>query len=130
MNRSPLSAPRARVLEREWLDDLPAHDPRAIRSRRDLRLMNRVMGNAGIIERALREHVTSTHPRIVELGAGDGSLMLRIARTIGWRKADIVFVDQAPVVSESTIAAFTDLGWGMTVAAADVFSWLRDAPRF
>ena len=42
-----------RCVEPEMLDRLPAADPEAIRSRSDLRRVNRLMGHAGIIRRAL-----------------------------------------------------------------------------
>src|ERR1041385_4869330 len=41
-------------LEPEWLDSLPASDPKADRSRRDLRLLNVLMGNAGHLAAAAR----------------------------------------------------------------------------
>ena len=44
----------ARRLEREWLDELPADDPRARRSRADLRRINAIMGNARIVASALK----------------------------------------------------------------------------
>ena len=43
----------ARVLEPEWLDELPPQDPRAVRSRADLRRVNWLMGNARLIARVL-----------------------------------------------------------------------------
>ena len=38
----------ARRVDPEWLDELPAHDPRAQRSRRDLVRINALMGNVQI----------------------------------------------------------------------------------
>src|SRR5687767_2747548 len=73
----PFLEPLHRRVEPEWLDELPADDPRAVRSRRDLRLVNRIMGHASIIARALASCATSGSPRIAEIGAGDGTLMLR-----------------------------------------------------
>lgn len=67
-----------RILEPELLDSLPPHDPDAIRSRRDLRLTNRILGNHRWLERTL-------HPLLrrgevaVELGAGTGELGARLA---------------------------------------------------
>src|SRR5262245_27301775 len=57
MRRMKLSAIRSgeagaensRRVEPEWLDGLPATDPGAIRSRRDLRRLNRIMGHVGIV---------------------------------------------------------------------------------
>jgi hypothetical protein len=61
---------KTRSLEPEWLDELPASDPRAERSRRDLRRINAIMGNARIIARHLGQA-----RRIADLGGGDGSLL-------------------------------------------------------
>ena len=74
-----------RVVEPELLDDLPPADPRAVGSRADLRRLNLLMGHAGILSRALRQPLAETSLRsrplrLVELGAGDGTLLLRLAR--------------------------------------------------
>lgn len=60
------------------LDVLPAGDPRISRCRRDLRLINWLIGNHRWILRNLRKHVDLTSLGIVELGAGDGDLLSRI----------------------------------------------------
>lgn len=117
-----------RRLEPEWLDELPGDDPRAVRSRRDLRLMNRIMGHASIIEAALRAVVVSDTPRIAELGAGDGTLLLRIAAKMKWPGgADIVLVDRQPVVSADTGERYRKLGCRVAIDGADVFEWLQGA---
>ena len=43
-----------RLIQPEILDELPADDPRAIQSRRDLQKVNAFMGHAGLVTRALR----------------------------------------------------------------------------
>jgi len=68
-----------RILETEWLDSLPASDPRAEHARRDLRRVNTLMGNARHIAAALRPHWREGM-RIADLGAGDGSLMRAVVR--------------------------------------------------
>ncbi len=60
----------------EILDELDADDPRAQRSRRDLRLINFVMGNERWISRKVRAHQPK---KIIELGAGEGHLSNRLA---------------------------------------------------
>jgi 2-polyprenyl-3-methyl-5-hydroxy-6-metoxy-1,4-benzoquinol methylase len=65
-----------RVLEPEILDALPGDDPRARRSRADLRRINLVMGNARHIARELGSSVRT----LLDLGAGDGDLARRVAR--------------------------------------------------
>jgi hypothetical protein len=118
----------SRTLEPEWLDDLPGDDPRAVRSRRDLRLMNRIMGHARSIGGALRAHVRRDSPSIAELGAGDGTLLMRIAASARWTGgADITLVDRQPVVSAATGARFAELGCRVRIDAADVFEWLSSS---
>lgn len=121
-----------RRIEREWLDHLPAADPRAMRARRDLELVNRIMGHAGIVAKALHRLSLNSAPRIAELGAGDGTLLLRIAGAMSWRSgANVVLVDRQPVLSAETQAGYRQRGCDVTLDAADVFDWLhRDAKPF
>jgi hypothetical protein len=63
-----------RTVQPELLDRLPASDPDALRSRRDLRLINALMAN----HRWLRQQVGQS--RAIELGAGDGSLARTLPR--------------------------------------------------
>lgn len=77
-----------RVIRPEILDDLPADDPAARRSRRDLLLINALQGNPAW----LRRHVRG--PRLVELGAGDGALCRRLARW--FPEAQITALDLVP----------------------------------
>ncbi len=69
-----------RRLEPELLDSLPPDHLDALHSRRDLRVINRVMGNAPWFEKSLARHV---HPgdRVIELGSGTGELSARL-RTV------------------------------------------------
>ncbi|MCP5556300.1 MAG: hypothetical protein H7A55_00985 [Verrucomicrobiaceae bacterium] len=57
----------------EYLDELPADHPDAIRSRADLRLINGIMGNHRWIARQVQRHWQSGW-QVMELGAGDGGL--------------------------------------------------------
>ncbi|TAL11661.1 MAG: methyltransferase domain-containing protein [Nitrospirae bacterium] len=117
----------ARCVEPEWLDVLDQDDPRASRSRRDLQRVNRVMGNAAILARALRN---ARPPRlIVELGAGDGTLLLRVVQrpALRWQGGTIMFVDRQSLVSKGTRAAFNALGWTVDSAEADALTWLQQA---
>ena len=138
------SAAKRGVLPRrvlpETLDELPADDARAIRSRRDLRRVNRVMGVRAIFVRALRRlaprRTAAPSPiRILELGSGDGTLMLGIARDLGvaWRPVELTLLDRQDLVAASTVQAYRELGWAARVEVADVFEWF-DAralqPRF
>jgi hypothetical protein len=119
------------VVSPEILDDLPPADPRAIRSRRDLRRVNRVMGSCGILSRAVRCALTSvpqrTPLRILELGAGDGTLALRIAKRVAtsWPVAELTLLDRQPLISEATGTAFARLGWALRPLTVDVLEWAR-----
>jgi hypothetical protein len=109
-----------RVLEPEDLDQLDPADCEAIRSRADLRRLHWFMGTQGILLKALQR---LPHPprRILELGAGDGTLMLRVARTLAarsaadrpnsWRDVRITLLDQHRVVTDATLAAYATAGW-------------------
>jgi hypothetical protein len=113
----------ARVVEPEWLDELPVEDPRAVRSRRDLRLVNRLMSNESIVAGELARRLDDTRPRIVELGAGDGTFALRVAQRV--RACAVTLLDRAPVVSDGTLAAFDAAGAPATVVRADALDWMR-----
>ena len=108
---------RGRVVDPEVLDDLAPADPRAVRSRRDLQRVNRVMGSCGILTRTLRDVLGSLPPhaplRILELGAGDGSLALRIAARVAssWPSAELTLLDRQALIGEATGTAFAHLGW-------------------
>jgi hypothetical protein len=120
-----------RHLQPEILDSLPAGDPRAIQARRDLRKVNAFMGHAGLVARALRAQ-RPTPRRIVELGAGDGSLLLKVATRLGRAQAGVraVLVDRAPTIGARTIAEFRALGWDVAADETDVFDWLmRPGPE-
>jgi hypothetical protein len=86
-----------RVVRREILDHLPFDDPCALRARRDLRIINALMGNVRWMKRALRQTAkrrACQSPRWIELGAGDGRLCRRV---LGWFPgAEITGLDLAP----------------------------------
>jgi hypothetical protein len=121
-----------RVVEPELLDDLPPADLRAVGSRADLRRLNFIMGHAGILSQASRLHlnqalVRARPLRVVELGAGDGTLMLRLAHR--WSAlgvtAHVILLDRQSLVSTETRRAFTALRWSVESVATDVFTWLE-----
>lgn len=122
-----------RRLSPERLDHLASADPMAIRSWADLRRINRLMGSVGLIAHALRDHAIrvpsrqSHRPRrIIELGAGDGSLMLRLAKKFAkrWPGTHLTLLDRQNVVSASTLDEFDRLGWTVEVLCRDVNEWI------
>jgi hypothetical protein len=133
---SSLEAARAapawpRRVTPELLDDLPASDPRAIRSRADLRRINRIMGAQSLLARALEIAGAAAAVRLFELGAGDGTLALRIARSRArrWPGASLTLLDRTPSVAPETLNAMRALGWTVQVVAADVLDWLAEPPE-
>lgn len=121
----------ARRLEPELLDYLPADDPRAMRSRRDLKLVNAVMGNVGAMAAMLKTGTAGREPRtILDLGCGDGQLMLKVARRLAprWRDVTVILLDRRNIVSAKTRRSFAALDWRAEPVGADVFDFLAAAP--
>ena len=104
-----------RIVEPEFLDELAPEDPRAIRSRRDLRRVNAWMRNHVMMADALKIAADASFPfgdtkpggfvnpqagglryragdvngaapkRMIELGAGDGDFLLRVGQAVAPR---------------------------------------------
>jgi hypothetical protein len=113
----------------EILDELPASDPRARRSRGDLRRINRIMAAVTWLKRGLTL-ASATRPRaIVELGGGDGTLALRLVRSLGnpWLGTHLTLLDLEPIVAQKTADAIRACGWTLEVVAADALDWLARA---
>jgi hypothetical protein len=117
-----------RAVQPELLDQLPAGDHHAVHSRRDLQKINAWMGHAGIMGRVLAAALPSRAPQsIVELGSGDGTLLLKLAKRFApqWKPPRVVLVDRQAVVSSETTAAFASLSWPVEFAQMDAFEWLE-----
>lgn len=84
--------PNSRRIRPEILDGLPATDARAIRSRRDLRLINRLMGNFPWVLRALA--AGGPYRAVAEIGAGEGRLCALLARR--FPSAAVTGIDLVP----------------------------------
>jgi hypothetical protein len=62
--------------------------------------------------------------RILELGAGDASLLLRLARALpAWRGVALTVLDRHDVISEADRRAYERLGWNLTVECVNVVDW-------
>lgn len=123
----PGAPPDARVVAPEWLDSLDPSDPRAIHSRADLRKLNWLMGHAGAIARGLEPWSRAAGPaRLVEMGCGDGRLLLRALRKLPKPPEDsaICLVDKEPVVSRATIDGYAQAGWRANVFRGPVVEFL------
>ncbi|MFN0126707.1 MAG: hypothetical protein ACKV19_08485 [Verrucomicrobiales bacterium] len=113
-----------RLVEPEILDRLAWDDPEAVRARRDLRVINWIMGNERWIFRAVARQSQAAGRGIVEWGAGDGSLAAKLAgrwpgapvsacdlaprpvglsSRVGWRQADVL--EEAPVAEGGILVA-------------------------
>lgn len=137
-NKATRGTSQPRRVQVEELDHLPSEDPAAKRSRRDLLRVHRAMGTVGIMARGCRQLLTTspvagapshTRPlRILELGAGDGRLMLRVARALGksFSHVELVLLDRQDIVTDETIQAYAALGWKASTCVVDVHDWASD----
>ena len=120
--------PADRTVKPELLDALPPKDPRALRSRRDLRMLNLGMGHPPLMARALLEHLRGCNaPRIVEVGAGDGHFLLSVARRLRrqWPSAEATLVDRLDSFDPEVQARFNGLGWSVRTEIKTATEWLR-----
>ena len=116
-----------RVLTPELLDELAADDPRAIRSRRDLVLINTIMRQSAVMAQTLLQ---CPPPRsIADLGGGDGRFVLSVARRLAkhWPGVRVLIVDRQDIVRRETRADFETLGWQCETRPGDVFDVLPQA---
>jgi hypothetical protein len=112
----------------ELLDELAPDDPRARRSRGDLRRIHVAMGSAAILARTFARVRPGAPPRrIVELGAGDGTLLLRVARRLGWRDVELTLLDRVDLLDDATRAAYAALGWRVRAKRGCALDWARAA---
>jgi len=121
-----------RVVDDETLDRLDGGDPQAARSRRDLLRIHRVMGTTVIVAKAWQAMGPARRGaeplRILELGAGDGRLLLAVARALRprWTAVQLTLLDRLDIVSPATLAGFAELGWKAQVRVADVLQWAAE----
>jgi hypothetical protein len=100
-----------RDVQPELLDSMPGDDPRARRSRRDLAMINRLMGNFRWARQAVGWALDGRDLRVWELGSGDGWLLEQLvedgvavtgvdllprpeglAKHVKWREGDVMEV--------------------------------------
>ena len=90
----PVSLP-SRRLTAELLDSLPPDSADARHSRADLRFINRCMGNPDWIVRRLHS-LLRPGEAILELGAGDGTLLERLRRDPAFAENPLAGLDRIP----------------------------------
>lgn len=114
-----------RHLTPELLDHLPASDPQAVGSRRDLVRINAVMFQAEIMAWRLRRDLPQPPRRILEIGCGDGAFMLAVLKRMKrhWPGGEVVLLDQQDLVSLVRRARFAELGWQVDTVKADALEW-------
>jgi hypothetical protein len=63
---------------------------------------------------------------VLEIGAGDGTLLLGVARSLApaWPQVQLTLLDRLDIVSEATLASYAELGWTARVEVADVLDWV------
>ncbi|HUS35012.1 MAG TPA: methyltransferase domain-containing protein, partial [Verrucomicrobiae bacterium] len=112
-----------RVLQPELLDELPSNDPRAVHSRRDLRRINKIMGNARPVIKFLRAAELKSPITIAEIGAGDGNISAQIATALSavGVLGTLLLVDRQPLVASEI------RGWKVHRIEAEVFAFLEKA---
>lgn len=123
---------KARTVARETLDELAEQDPAAMRARRDLHRVHRAMGTQTLFLRVLRQMNGTRHGaaglRVLELGAGDGNLLLGIAQALApaWSNVELTLLDAQALVRPDTVARFARFGWTAVAQVQDVFDWASD----
>ncbi len=121
-----------RRLSKELLDQLPANDPRARRSRKDLRRVNAWMANATIMRGALRVAFADGLPRrLIDLGAGDGSFLLRLVHGLApcWGGATVGLLDRHRLVSGRHARLFKSSGGSLRLFSPTCWTGCRIRPR-
>lgn len=130
-----MSLPRR--VDSETLDHLSETDPRAIRSRRDLQRVHKVMRTRSLLLAALQQPAladiiagksTAKPLRMLELGAGDATLMLGVAARLApqWPPVQLTLLDRQVVVSGQTLQGFRRLGWQVEVLVTDIADWMDE----
>jgi hypothetical protein len=119
-----------RRLQPELLDTLPVSDPRAVRSRCDLRRINAWMRNARHVAACLDDVARRVPPEcIVDLGAGDGTFLQRWSRSLKTLAPgiEVILVDCHRATSENTLAELRARGFKPRVEQTDAIGWLHSA---
>lgn len=124
-----------RIVTTEALDVLSPLDPDAMRSRNDLQRVHLVMKTRQTLVRGMAA-MTARHPkskplRILEIGAGDGRLMLGVAQTLApcWSGVELTLLDRQHLIDSDTLASYGKVGWNVNETVGDVLDWATDSVR-
>jgi len=124
-----------RLVEPEILDELPAENPAAVRSRRDLAMINFLMGNERWVSRQVAKVPAAAARGILEIGAGSGTLIARLAREVPQAPAAALDLAPRPPRLDASIAwhqgdvfqQIGELGAGVLVANLFLHHFADDA---
>jgi hypothetical protein len=87
------------------------------------------MATRSSVLRALRGWTPALRPaarlRVLELGAGDGSLMLGVARALAtqWPPVELSLLDRQDLLDRTTAERYAGLGWAAGAHVIDVLEW-------
>lgn len=118
-----------RIVQQELLDELPPSDPGAQHSRRDLRRINGLMGNARHLRSAVQRclpRVTNRPWQVLEVGAGDGTLAARV-----WSRlprppsgSRLLLLDRLSLFDDAARTLLQAHGWDPELQVMPVEEWL------
>ncbi len=129
-----------RMVEPEVLDGLAERDPAAQRARRDLQRVHRVMGTRRILLKAWQAALPQARQpdaaplRVLELGAGDGSLLLGVARALPRHEpvaapaVHLTLLDRQALLTPALVADYAACGWRCEALVTDVLDWAGAEP--
>ena len=86
------------------------------------------MLQTGVMAQLLRRYGPAPPRSILELGSGDGTFMLRVARRLAakWPGVTVGLLDRQDLVTPETKASFEALGWRAETIVTDAFDGLRE----
>ncbi len=119
-----------RCVRPEILDGLAPEDPKALRSRGDLRRVHRAMRSIAALKYALvRLRLAASPKNILDLGAGDGTLLLRLAAELRprWSDVKVTLLDRQRTVNPETVESYRTLGWEVTTVCEDALLWAQQS---
>jgi hypothetical protein len=67
---------------------------------------------------------------VLEIGAGDGTLLLRLARALSprWAAVEVTLLDQQDLLSAGTRRSYAELGWQVITQRTEIMAWALQPP--
>jgi hypothetical protein len=88
------------------------------------------MRTVSALNHALSRLRIAAQPKIIlELGAGDGSLLLRLAAAVRprWTGVKLTLLDRQHIVNAETVEGYRRHGWEVTTVCEDALIWARQS---